>query len=289
MIPVLFHIGSFPIYSFGVMAALGFLSANFVLSLECRRRGYDAGLADSIVVWGAIAGFGGSRIYDVFDNWNQYMAHPWSIVLSGAGFVWYGGFIGGLLSTLIIARIRKVSFLTITDMCAAPLVLGMAFGRMGCLLSGDGDWGLASTVPWAMAYPRAIVGWHGDLHLAGGGFIPATVLKLGPGGTLVDGFFPGVLVHPAPIYEIIMYLAIFAVIWGMRKRATFNGELLCLYLILAGAARFVVEFVRINPRVMWGLSEAQVISIPMVGAGFVLWYWLSRRSPHIETREALSA
>jgi phosphatidylglycerol---prolipoprotein diacylglyceryl transferase len=289
MIPVLLHLGPIPIYSFGVMVAMGFLAGNFALSRECQRRGYDAGLADTIVVCGAIAGFVGSRIYDVFDNWPAYMAHPWSIVVSGAGFVWYGGLIGGLLSTWLIARQRKIPFVTITDMCAAPLVLGMAFGRMGCLLSGDGDWGLPSTLPWAMAFPKAIVGWHGDLHLADGGFIPATVLKLGSRGALVDGFFPGVRVHPAPIYEVILYLTIFGVIWATRKRATFDGELLCLYLILAGAARFLVEFVRINPRVIWGLSEAQILSIPMIAAGAVLWYWLSRRPHNVEAREALSA
>jgi phosphatidylglycerol:prolipoprotein diacylglycerol transferase len=289
MIPILLHLGPIPIYSFGVMAALGFLAGNFFLSLECRRRGYDSGLADSIVVWGALAGFAGSRIYDVFDNWSEYMAHPSSIVLSGAGFVWYGGLIGGIFSTWVIARYRKIPFLSITDMCAAPLMLGMAFGRMGCLLSGDGDWGLTSTLPWAMAFPRAIVGWHGDLHLADGGFIPATVLKLNSAGALVDGFFPGVRVHPTPIYEVILYVAIFGIIWAMRTRAKFDGELLCLYLILAGGARFVVEFVRINPRVMWGLSEAQLISLPMIAAGAIAWAWLSRRPQALESRAALTA
>jgi phosphatidylglycerol:prolipoprotein diacylglycerol transferase len=289
MIPILLHLGPVPIYSFGVMVALGFLAGNFALSLECQRRGYDSGLADSIVVCGAIAGFAGARIYDVFDNWSEYMVHPSSSVLSGAGFVWYGGLIAGILSTWIIARYRKIPFLTIADMCAAPLALGMAFGRMGCLLSGDGDWGLPSTLPWAMAYPRAIVGWHGDLHLADGGFLPATVLKLDRTGALVDGFFPGVRVHPAPIYEVVLYLAIFGIIWSMRQRARFNGELLCLYLMLAGTARFMVEFLRINPRVMWGLSEAQLISVPMIAAGLIAWAWLSRRPQTLESRAALTA
>ena len=78
-------------------------------------------------------------------------------------------------------------------MCAPALILGQAFGRIGCLLSGDGDWGMPSTVPWAMAFPNAIVGWNSR-----------TVLKLDPSGNLVSGFFPGVRVHPAPIYESIL-------------------------------------------------------------------------------------
>jgi phosphatidylglycerol---prolipoprotein diacylglyceryl transferase len=277
MIPVFFHLGSLPIYSFGVMAALGFLVGNFLLTRECKRRGYDPGLADAIVVFGAISGFAASRIYDVFDHYAEYMAHPWSIILSGAGFVWYGGLIGGIISTWAVARYYKVRFLAVTDMCSAPLILGQAFGRMGCQLSGDGDWGLPSTLPWAMAYPKAIIGWHGDLHLPDGGFIPSTVLKLDPNRTLVDGFFPGVRVHPAPIYEVILYVAIFAVLWSMRKRIAFEGQQLCLYLILGGAARFMVEFVRINPRVALGLTEAQLISIAMIVGGAIAWLALSRR------------
>jgi len=146
-------------------------------------------------------------------------------------------------------------------MSAPALVLGMAFGRMGCQLSGDGDWGLPSRLPWAMAYPRAIVGWG-----------PGTVLKLDRDGNLVSGFYPGVRVHPAPIYEAIFYVATFALLWSLRKKVTREGELLYLYLILAGAARFVVEFVRINPRVLWDLSEAQLISLSMIAVGAVAWY-----------------
>jgi phosphatidylglycerol---prolipoprotein diacylglyceryl transferase len=165
-------------------------------------------------------------------------------------------------------------------MCAAPLVLGMAFGRMGCQLSGDGDWGLPSRLPWAMAYPRAIVGWG-----------PETVLKLDRHDDLVSGYFPGVRVHPTPIYEAIFYVAIFYFLWSIRKKVTVKGELLYLYLILAGAARFFVEFFRINPRVLWGLSEAQIISMIMIATGSMAWYWsLRRRAETVSaTRQALRA
>ncbi len=278
MIPVLFRLGPLPIYSFGVMAALGFLMANFLLSRECKRRGLDPGMADALVVSAAAAGFATSRVYDVFDHWSEYIAHPASIVFSGAGFVWYGGLIGGILATWAVGRYYKVSFLTVADMCAAPLILGQAFGRMGCQLSGDGDWGMPSTLPWAMAYPKAIIGWHGDMHLPDGGVIPSTVLKLDSNGSLVDGFFPGVRVHPAPLYEVILYVSIFAFLWSRRKQIAFEGQYLCLYLILGGAARFLVEFVRINDRVAFGLSEAQVISLVMIAIGIVAWPVLSRRT-----------
>jgi phosphatidylglycerol---prolipoprotein diacylglyceryl transferase len=280
MIPIILRLGPVTIYSYGLMMALGFIVGDLLLSHECRRRGFAPELATAIVVWGAIGGLAGARLYDVFDNWSAYMVHPLSIVFSGAGFVWYGGLIGGIVSTWLVARHHRVSFLTMTDMCAPPLVLGMAFGRMGCQLSGDGDWGMPSRLPWAMTYPRAIVGWG-----------PQTVLKLDRHDNLVSGFFPGVRVHPTPIYEAILYVAIFCFLWSIRKKVTLEGELLYLYLILAGAARFMVEFVRINPRVLFGLSEAQIISLVMVLIGAVAWFWSSRQRAETvnSRREALRA
>jgi phosphatidylglycerol:prolipoprotein diacylglycerol transferase len=280
MIPIILRLGPVTIYSYGLMMALGFIVGDLLLSQECRRRGFSSELGTAVIVWGAIGGLGGARLYDVLDNWSAYINHPASIIFSGAGFVWYGGLIGGIVSSWLVARRYRVPFLTVADMCAAPLMLGMAFGRMGCQLSGDGDWGLPSTLPWAMAYPRAIVGWG-----------PDTVLKLDDHGNLVAGFFPGVRVHPTPIYEATLYVAGFCFLWSIRKKVTLEGEVLCLYLILAGAARFMVEFVRINPRVLWGLSEAQVISLIMIAAGSMAWYWSSKR--RVETanagREALRA
>jgi phosphatidylglycerol:prolipoprotein diacylglycerol transferase len=275
MIPVLLRLGPFTIYSYGLMMAFGFIAGDLVLGRECRRRGFSPELANSEVVWGAIAGIAGSRIYDVFDNWAAYKTNLWSIVLSGSGFVWYGGLIAGIVATWLVARYYKVSFLTLADMCAPALVLGQAFGRMGCQLSGDGDWGMPSTLPWAMAYPKAIVGWG-----------PQTVLTLDAQGNLVSGFFPGVRVHPTPVYEVILYTAIFLVLWSLRGKINVEGRILCLYLILAGAARFIVEFVRINPRVFVGLSEAQLISLAMVTAGTIGWFWSATRHPVMQTRVA---
>jgi phosphatidylglycerol:prolipoprotein diacylglycerol transferase len=286
MIPVLFQLPpitifglpiQLTIYSFGLMMALGAIVGNLVLTSECRRRGYNPDFANAVVVWGAIAGIAGARIYDVFDNWPLYRANPWSIFFSGAGFIWYGGLVAGILATLLVARRYKVPILTALDMCAPALILGQAFGRMGCQLSGDGDWGLPSTLPWAMAYPHAIVGWNAQ-----------SVLKLDDQNQLVSGFFPGVRVHPAPVYEVIMYVSIFLVLWSLRKKTTVEGRILYLYLMLAGLARFLAEFVRINPRVLWGLSEAQFISIVMMAAGAGAWYWSSVRQPAAHTaREEL--
>ncbi len=199
MIPVLLRLGPFTIYSYGLMMAFGFIAGDLVLGPRMPQAWLQPGAGQPEVVWGAIAGIAGSRIYDVFDNWAAYKTNLRSIVLSGSGFVWYGGLIAGIVATWLVARYYKVSFLTLADMCAPALVLGQAFGRMGCQLSGDGDWGMPSTLPWAMAYPKAIVGWG-----------PQTVLNLDAQENLVSGFFPGVRVHPTPVYEVILYTAIFS-------------------------------------------------------------------------------
>ena len=269
MIPVLLRIGPLTIYSYGMMMALGFIAGDFILTRECHRRGFSPDLPNAAIVWGAIGGIAGSRIYDVIENWPVYMENPWTIVFSGSGFVWYGGLLGGIFAIWLVGRRYGVGFVTLTDMCAPALVFGQALGRIGCLLSGDGDWGTPSTLPWAMAYPRAIVGWNAN-----------TVLKVDSNGMLVSGYFPGVRVHPAPIYEAILYLATFAVLWSLRKKAP-AGRMLALYLVLAGAARFVVEFVRINPRVLWGLSMAQVISVLMIVVGAAILSWPAARKTDV--------
>ena len=126
-------------------------------------------------------------------------------------------------------------------MCAPALVIGQALGRMGCQLSGDGDWGMPSTLPWAMAYPKAIVGWNAE-----------TVLKLdgqsGPGFGVLSGR-PGASDADLRGYSVYAAFSRFVVV---TRNSHVEGRILYLYMILAGAARFMVEFVRINPRVFMG-------------------------------------
>ena len=280
MIPVLFHLGPLTVYSFGMMMALGFLVADYVIRLECQRRGFDPEYSSSIVIAAAVAGIAGSRIYAILDDLPTYLADPKSMIFSGSGFVFYGGMIGGVIGAYLVSRWYRISFGVTIDMCAPALAIGQAIGRIGCLLSGDGDWGLPSTLPWAMAYPRAIVGWNSE-----------TVLKLDDHYRLVSGFFPGVRVHPAPIYETILYVGVFYILWSMRKTSQPPGRLIYWYMVLAGAARFVVEFVRINPRVFGPLSEAQLIAIAMMILGGVALLLTAEKDkrPAVEAKQAARA
>ena len=258
MIPVLFHLGPLTVYSFGLMMALGFLAADYVIRLECVRRGYDPEYSSSIVIAAAVMGLIGSRLYAILDDLPTYLADPKTMIFSGSGFVFYGGMIGGLLGAYLVSRWYRIGFGPTIDMCAPALAIGQAIGRMGCQLAGDGDWGLVSNVPWAMAYPRAIVGWNSQ-----------TVLKLDDHYQLVSGFFPGVRVHPAPVYETILYLGVFTILWSLRKTSYPPGRIMYWYLLLGGAARFIVEFWRINPRVFYMFSEAQLIAFAMMVVGSV--------------------
>src|ERR1700730_12807135 len=273
MIPILFHLGPLTVYSFGMMMALGFLAADYVIRLECQRRGFDPEYSSSVVITAAVMGIVGSRIYAIMEDLPTYLADPKWMIFSGSGFVFYGGMIGGILGAYLVSRWYRISFAVTMDMCAPALAIGQGIGRMGCQLAGDGDWGLPSTLPWAMSYPKAIVGWNAD-----------SVLKLDDHYRLVSGFFPGVRVHPAPIYETLLYVGVFTILWSMRRTSHPAGRIMYWYLLLGGAARFIVEFWRINPRVFYMLSEAQLIAIAMMVIGGVALILTKQKAPAVKDR-----
>jgi phosphatidylglycerol:prolipoprotein diacylglycerol transferase len=252
MVPVLFQLGPLALYSFGAMMALAFLAAGYVTGNGLEARGLDRSHASSIVWWGAIGGIVGSRLLAIFNDWGGFVASPLSSILTGSGFVWYGGLIGGFVSVSAYIKKAGLPWLVVVDAIAPALALGHAIGRIGCQLAGDGDWGSPSNVPWAIAYPRAIYGWTE----------PA-----------------GVRVHPAPVYESLLYIGIFAVLARLARQPTrlADGSVLCAYLILSGIARFLVEIVRIEPRVALGLTEAQWFGIASVILGSLGLVWTRSR------------
>jgi len=240
MIPDTLHIGPIPIHIFGIFLALAFLAASWVAGREFARKGHDPALASSAVVWAAVGGIVGARLWLMVSDWPAFVRDPLGVLLSGGGFVFYGGLVGGTIAMTLFFRQASIPWLRGADAVAPAVAVGQASGRWGCQLSGDGDWGRETTVPWGMAYPYAVVGWDKP---------------------------PGVRVHPTPIYESLAYFAIFALLWRARQRALPDGAIFYWYLILSGTVRFAVEFVRINPVVMLGLTEAQLASLAIVGIG----------------------
>src|SRR5260370_28295260 len=160
------------------MVALAFIVGGRLLTSAFGRWGYDPALAWTLVLWVEIVSFAGARLNDILDNWPAYTAYPKSMIFSSMGFVFYGGFVGGLIASIVFARWFRIPWLTLADMCAPVLALGHAIGRQGCPLSGDGDWGMLSNLPWAMAYPKAIFGWNAE-----------PVLSVDKQGNLLSGFY----------------------------------------------------------------------------------------------------
>ncbi|HEY8515183.1 MAG TPA: prolipoprotein diacylglyceryl transferase family protein [Candidatus Binatia bacterium] len=264
MVPVLVQIGPLALYSFGAMLALAFLAAGYVLGNLLEARGLDRGHASSIVWWAAIGGLVGSRVLAIINDWSGFVAAPLSSLLTGAGFVWYGGLVGGFVSVSAYIRMRGLPWLVVVDAIAPGLALGQAIGRIGCQLAGDGDWGTASTLPWAMAYPRAIYGWTEPV---------------------------GVRVHPAPVYESLLYSGIFVALLRMARQPGrwADGSVLFAYLVLSGVARFLVEYVRIEPRLWLGLTEAQWFGIASVVAGGAGLLWARGRRAALSPLAGIAA
>lgn len=247
MIPELFKIGPLTINSFGVMAMLGFLIPMFLLRKEMARKGRDPELANGMIIAAMIGGFLGARIYFIIERWDRFLAHPMDYIFSGAGLVWYGGLIGGFLGVYLYVRRKSIPFPLVCDLMAPLLALGQTFGRAGCLLSGDGDYGPPTDVPWAMSFPNGIV--------------PTTEH-----------------VHPTPLYDMILLFAIFLILWNIRKKELPTLFKFSLYLILVGTERIFTEFFRTTPKILLGLTMAQLISIGLIIAGVAIILSLKSRS-----------
>jgi phosphatidylglycerol---prolipoprotein diacylglyceryl transferase len=238
------EIGPLDLQTFGLCFAAAFLVAAAVLARRLKELGKPPDWAYEIIFAGLIGGVIGSRIDYLIQNWDDVSDDLLGNVFSGAGLVWFGGLVGGTIAVLLWARWRGWLGLQLLDACAVPLAVGYAIGRIGCQLSGDGDYGVESDLPWAMAYP--------------------------------DGTEPtSEEVHPTPVYETVAMGAVALVLWRLRDRYA-PGVLFALYLMLAGAERLLVEFVRRNDSVVAGLTLAQLVSLAMIAAGAA---WLTIRRP----------
>jgi phosphatidylglycerol:prolipoprotein diacylglycerol transferase len=230
------------IKTFGVMFALGFLACGGLVARRLRELERPVDWAYEIVFAALIGGVVGARGYYVIQNYSQVEHDLLKSLFSGSGLVWYGGAIGGAIGVLVWMRWRDAMELRLFDMAATALALGYAIGRIGCQVSGDGDYGIRSKLPWAMGYP------HGTLPTP-----------------------PGVTVQPTPIYETVTMCLVAYLLWQLRDRVR-PGVVFALYLVLSGLERFLVEFIRRNKEVLVGLTAPQVESIVLLLIGLV---WLT--------------
>jgi phosphatidylglycerol:prolipoprotein diacylglycerol transferase len=243
LIPDDLHIGPLPIHVFGICLAVAFLASGKIAELEFERKGWPAAVASSALVYAAIGGLAGSRLWVIVESFGDFLSNPLEYLYTGKGFVFYGGLLGGAAAVTWVFRRAGIAWLAGADAVAPAIAVGQALGRVGCQLAGDGDWGKQTDLPWGMAYPHAVVGWP---------------------------YPPGVRVHPTPVYETILYTITFAILWRLRRRPHPDGAILGWYLILTGTARFLVEFLRIEPVVAFGLTSAQVMGLVLVPVGTLL-------------------
>lgn len=254
------------------MVAIALICAFFVLRADFARRGLSAD-AEAVIGITGLAGLVGSRLYHLLESPAEFFANPWPLLFSTMGFAFFGAVIGGLLALLLLARRFRIPPLLLLDAASPAAALGYGIGRIGCLISGDGDYGKPTTLPWGMAFPHGIV--------------PTTPTPGDPGTCVKWGAAPDCRVHPTPIYEFLVAILIFWILWHLGERFlkahSPNGTLFGLYLMLTGIARFLVEFIRINERGFFGLTNAQVASLASILAGLLL-FALQRKSFRQEIR-----
>jgi phosphatidylglycerol---prolipoprotein diacylglyceryl transferase len=263
-------IGPIHLGTFGLLLWLAAVAATVVLHKNFVRNGVDAD-ALNVVAFVVIAGVLGAKAWhelqnpaDLYAAYRQIIAPGWSrpfaVALDflhwfQAGFAWFGGMLAGIAMLMWQGRVARfkgalegtqgagVGPLRMLDLAAPAAAIGYGVGRIGCLLSGDGDYGINTTLPWGV-------------HMAKNALVLPTP--------------PDALVQPTPVYELIFSLAL---AWWLWRRGTKNlsvGTITGEYLVLSGIGRFLVEFVRVNPRLYWGMSNAQVAALGSVAVGFVL-------------------
>jgi phosphatidylglycerol:prolipoprotein diacylglycerol transferase len=232
------------------MVAIALICAFFILRADFARRGIPAD-AEAIIGITGLAGLVGSRLYHLLESPAEFFANPWPQLFSTMGFAFFCAVIGGFLALLYLARRFKIPTLLMLDVASPAAAMGYGIGRIGCLISGDGDYGIPTTLPWGMSFPNGIV--------------PTSER-----------------VHPTPIYEFLIAIVIFWILWRLGARAyktnAPNGIVFAAYLVLTGIARYLIEIIRINPRSFHGLTNAQAASVVSIVAGVILFMSVRRAS-----------
>ncbi|MFP8875118.1 MAG: prolipoprotein diacylglyceryl transferase [Myxococcota bacterium] len=246
MYPELFRIPfiDYPISTFGVAMAVAFLVAFWITMKGMEEKRIPTGELSAVFIYVLLGGIVGSKLYYAIDNWLLDGGPFLPLLLSRGGITWYGGLIGGTLAGAIGAKRVGINVKQLAD-CAAPATaVGQAIGRIGCFLVGD-DYGRASDVPWAVAFPEGA---------------PPTFDH----------------VHPTQLYEVAWLLPVALFLWSRRRRSPFLfGE----YMVLNGAGRIVIENWRVNPTVALGMTEPQWIGVGLIALGASGWIYFKHRPP----------
>jgi phosphatidylglycerol:prolipoprotein diacylglycerol transferase len=256
------NLGPLHLGTFGLLLWLAAVVATVVLHKNFVRNGVDAD-ALNVVAFVVISGVIGAKVWHELQSIPELRMsmqqigmpgwrHPLDVLMGflhwfQAGFAWYGGMLAGIAMLMWQGRMARpqgmsgwMGAVRMLDLAAPAAAIGYGVGRIGCLTSGDGDYGITTTLPWGV-------------HMRPDALVPTTAL-----------------VQPTPVYELLFSLVVFWVIWKLGKTSKPVGWLTGLYLVLSGIGRFLVEFVRINPRLYWGMSNAQMAALGSVVLGVVV-------------------
>lgn len=235
MLPVLFRIGSFEITSFGVMVALGALAGLWVFRRELARAGLPEAALDA-AVYGLVGGLLGAKLLYVFEHLDETSFLP--LFLDRGGMSWFGGFVGGLAAGYFTIRAKRWPLVPVLAAATPALAVGQMLGRIGCFLVGD-DYGKPTSLPWGVAFPKGL---------------PPTFDR----------------VHPTQLYEAAFLAVLAWVLVRWRRRGVPDRSVLGRYFVIAGAFRFLLEFVRVNVRVLGPLTVAHCFALAVVVLGVII-------------------
>jgi phosphatidylglycerol---prolipoprotein diacylglyceryl transferase len=264
MYPVLFRIGSFPVNTYGVFLALAFLCAIFVTVRLAARDGLPKEKIYDLCLWLLLSSLIGSKLLMLFTE-PEYRANPkllFSLDFLRSGGVFYGGLIGALLAGFFLMRRWKLPWWKTADACAPGIALGNFFGRQGCFSAGC-CWGKPTTKPWGVQFTEA--------------------------GHEITGVPTGIHLHPTQLYESFTMLMVFFFLLWLHKKKKFSGQVILAYVVIYATVRFLIEFVRDDPRgdvlgltTLTGLSTSQLIGI-IVGCGALILLIIRSRRARAES------
>jgi prolipoprotein diacylglyceryl transferase len=285
------------IQTFGFFVAMAFLLAAYVLKRELRRKEKE-GLIHSVFnkkgdsvrpdqqVWNivliaAIAGIIGARIFSILEYPDDFIKAPWETIFSTSGLTFYGGLILGSIAVIIYARRIDLEIVHLLDAAAPALMLAYAVGRIGCHLSGDGDWGVDNLMPkpawlnvlpdwaWAYRYPHNVIMEGVSIPGCSGSY--CTILQ-NP-------------VFPTPLYEMALCMFLFFFLWFIRKKIKISGIVFSVYLILNGLERFLIEQIRVDSEFrflgIW-MKQAELVGVLLMVTGIVFLLYFMTNSKKIE-------
>ena len=243
--PIIVQIGPIILRWYGLMIGLGILAGTYVGLREAERRGVPYAEALNLATWAVPVALVFARLFHVLDSLPYYFANPIKVFyINEGGLAIFGGLFGGVVAGFVYAKTHGLPIGKLADAAAPGMILGQAIGRIGCFFNGDHQ-GTPANLPWATMYTNP--------------------------NTVVPDF--GVMRHPTQVYEGLFDIALFGVIWWLRKRIPFDGVLFWIYASVYSFGRFWISFLRLDAELVFGLREAQVVGLItfMVGVPIILY------------------